>query len=113
MYLQCHPWLPGQYCELEEGRAGLGVGGSTGRLEMLPSSCSQLWGLTGEGLVARYLFGGVCLFTFLPVLFTDSFLHIPDRMRISAGDLFLLVLLSEVRPEFGVQSSLWVNLVGW
>ena len=50
MYLQCHPWLPGQYCELEEGRAGLGVGSSTGSLEMLPSSCSQLWGLTGEGL---------------------------------------------------------------
>ena len=82
MYLQCHSWLLGHYCELEEGRAGLGVGGSTGRLEMLPSSCSQLWGLTGEGLVARYPFGGICLFTFLPVLFTDSFLHIPDRMRI-------------------------------
>ena len=40
---------------------------------------------------------GVCLFTFLPVLFTDSFLHIPDRMRISAGALFLLLLLSEGR----------------
>ena len=93
MYLQCHPWLPGHYCELEEGRTGLGVGvgGSTGSLEMLPSSSSQPWGLTGEGLVARYLFGGVCLFTLLPVLFTDSFLHIPDRMRISAGGLFLLV----------------------
>ena len=49
-------------------------------------------------MVARYPFGGICLFTFLPVLFTDSFLHIPDRMRISAGDLFLLVLLSEDRP---------------
>ena len=97
MYLQCHPWLPGHYCELEEGRAGLGVGGSTGSLEMLPSSCSQPWGLTGEGLVPRYPFGGVCVFTFLPVLFTDSFLHIPDRMRISAGGLFLLVLLSEGR----------------
>ena len=97
MYLQCHPWLPGHYCELEEGRAGLGVEGSTGSLEMLPSSSSQPWGLTGEGLVTRYPFGGVCLFTFLPVLFTDSFLHIPDRMRISAGGLFLLVLLSEGR----------------
>ena len=95
MYLQCHSWLLGHYCELEEGRAGLGVGGSTGSLEMLPSSSSQLWGLTGEGLVTRYPFGGVCLFTFLPVLFTDSFLHIPDRKRISAGGLFLLVLLSE------------------
>ena len=49
MYLQCHPWLLGHYCELEEGRAGLGVGG-TGRLEMLPSSSSQPWGLTREGL---------------------------------------------------------------
>ena len=97
MYLQCHPWLPGHYCELEEGRAGLWVGGSTGSLKMLPSSCSQPWGLTGEGLVPRYPFGGVCVFTFLPVLFTDSFLHIPDRMRISAGGLFLLVLLSEGR----------------
>ena len=97
MYLQGHPWLLGHYCELEEGRAGLGVGG-TGRLEMLPSLSSQPWGLTGEGLVTRYPFGSVCLFTFLPVLFTDSFLHIPDRMRISAGDLFLLVLLSEDRP---------------
>ena len=63
----------------------------------VPSSCSQPWGLTGEGLVPRYPFGGVCLFTFLPVLFTDSFLHIPDRMRISAGALFLLLLLSEGR----------------
>ena len=26
MYLQCHPWLLGHYCELEEGRAGLGWG---------------------------------------------------------------------------------------
>jgi hypothetical protein len=34
---------------------------------------------------------------FLPVLFTDSFLHIPDRMRISADGLFLLVLLFERR----------------
>ena len=98
MYLQCHPWRLGHYCELEEGKAGLGVGGSTGRLEMLPSSCSQLWGLTGEGLVARYPFGGVCLFTFLPVLFTDSFLHIPDRMRISAGGLFLLVSCPRAGP---------------
>ena len=97
MYLQCHPWLPGQYCELEEGRAGLGVGVSTGSLEMLPSSSSQPWVLTGEGLVTRYPSGDISLFTFLPVLFTDSFLHIPDRMRISAGGLFLLILLSECR----------------
>ena len=54
-------------------------------------------GSDGEGLVARYPFGGICLFTFLPVLFRDSFLHIPDRMRISAGGLFLLVS----RPRAG------------
>ena len=74
MYLQCHPWLPGHYCELEEGRAGLGVGGSTGSLEMLPSSCSQPWGLTGEGLVTRYPFGGfVSSLSFLSSLQTVSF----------------------------------------
>ena len=30
MYLQCHPWLLGHYCELEEGRAGLRVGAAQG-----------------------------------------------------------------------------------
>ena len=73
MYLQCHPWLLGHYCELEEGTAGLGVVGSTGSLKMLPSSSPQPWDLTGEGLVTRYPFGGICVFTFLPVLFTVSF----------------------------------------
>ena len=95
MYLQCHPWLPGHYCELEEGRAGLGVGGSTGSLEMFPPHL-PICGVSGEDLVTKSVWG-VCLFTFLPVLFTDSFLHIPDRMRISAGGLFLLILLSEGR----------------
>ena len=96
MYLQCHPWLLGHYCELEEGRAGLRVGAAQGAwrssLLMFPAVGSDRGGFGHQVSV-----WGVCLFTFLPVLFTDSFLHIPDRMRIAAGGLFFLVLLSEVR----------------
>ena len=81
IYLQCHPWLLGHYCELEEGRAVLRVGVAQGDWRCHPPHLPSR-GADRGGLVTRYLCGGICLFTFLPVLFTDSFLHIPDRMRI-------------------------------
>ena len=85
MYLSIvSPLAPGTLLWAGGRESCAGGGGGTGRLEMIPSSSPQPWGLTGEGLVTRYPFGGVCLFTFLPVLFTDSFFHIPDRRRISA-----------------------------
>ena len=79
-YLQCHPWLLGHYCELEEGRAGLGVGGSSGWREMSPSSSSHPWGLTGESWSPGTCLG--CLSLHFPSCPLYSFLHIPDRRRI-------------------------------
>ena len=94
-YLQCHPWLLGHYCELEEGRAGLGVGGAAqedGRCHPPHLPSRGVW----QGRVGHQVpVWGVCLFTFLPVLCTVSFTF--QTGGESTGGLFLLILLSEGR----------------